>query len=91
VNEGRGWRVDVTRTARHDLKRLDPPVQRKIVAALDGLESDPPTGDVRKLTNRTPPQWRLRVGDWRVLFRRDEEHRTVFVQHVLPRGRAYRD
>jgi hypothetical protein len=25
-------------------------------------------GDVRKLTDVEPPEWRLRVGDWRVLF-----------------------
>ena len=39
----------------------------------------------------TPPQWRLRVGAWRVRFNRDPEARTVLILRVLPRGRAYRD
>ena len=39
----------------------------------------------------TRPQWRLRVGDWRVRFSRDPGSRTILVLRVLPRGRAYRD
>jgi mRNA-degrading endonuclease RelE of RelBE toxin-antitoxin system len=33
--------------------------------------------------------WRVRVGDWQVLFERDEAARQVIVVRVLPRGRAY--
>ncbi len=36
-------------------------------------------------------EWRLRVGDWRVRFTREQASRTVYVLRVLPRGRAYRD
>jgi len=35
-------------------------------------------------------QWRLRVGDWRVLFTLDDAARTMIVLRVLPRGGAYR-
>jgi mRNA-degrading endonuclease RelE of RelBE toxin-antitoxin system len=38
-----------------------------------------------------PPEWRLRVGDWRVRFTRDPDERVVVIQRVLRRGRAYRD
>jgi mRNA interferase RelE/StbE len=86
LSEG-GW-VFSARAGR-DFKRLDRPVQRRIVSALDRLTSDPPTGDVVKLTNTN--EWRLRVGDWRVRFERDVETGVVHVARVLPRGRAYRD
>ncbi len=76
--------------ARRDFRRLDPPTQRRIVAALDDLTNDPPRGDVVKLAG-TGKEWRLRVGDWRVRFVRDREQRVVQVLRVLPRGRAYRD
>jgi mRNA interferase RelE/StbE len=36
-------------------------------------------------------EWRLRVGDWRVRFDRDDEARVIVVLRVLPRGRAYRE
>jgi mRNA interferase RelE/StbE len=74
---------------RRDFKRLDPPVQRRILSALDRLTDDPPAGDVVKLTNAD--EWRLRVGDWRVRFERDAETGVIYVLRVLPRGRAYRE
>lgn len=82
-----GW-VFSARAGR-DFKRLDPPVQRRIVAALDRLTDDPPAGDVVRLVNSD--EWRLRVGDWRVRFQRDQETGVVNVLRVLSRGRAYRD
>lgn len=82
-----GW-VFSARAAR-DFKRLDPPVQRRVIAALDKLTGDPPAGDVVKLASAE--EWRLRVGDWRVRFVRDPETGVVYVVRVLPRGRAYRD
>jgi mRNA interferase RelE/StbE len=82
-----GWAFSAR--AGRDFKRLDPPVQRRIVTALDRLTGDPPAGDVVKLTNTD--ERRLRVGDWRVRFERDPETGVINVLRVLPRGRAYRD
>ena len=84
---GGGWVF--TGRARRDLQRLDPPIQRRIVDALDRLTGEPPAGDVVKLTG-VEDEWRLRVGDWRVRFQRDSSD-VIHVLRVLPRGRAYRD
>lgn len=84
-----GWRVEITRRAGRDLRRLDPPVRERIFAALDRLVADPPAGEMVRLTGSD--EWRLRVGEWRVRFGLDREARTVVVLRVLPRGRAYRD
>ncbi len=85
-----GWRVEVTRTALKDLKRLDPPVRQRVHTALLALAQDPHAStQLRKLTGA--PEWRLRVGDWRVLLLLDEPERTIEITRVLPRGRAYRD
>ena len=83
-------RVEITRPAVRDLKRLDPPVRRRILEALEGLTEVPPRGDVRRLAGE-PNAWRLRVGDWRVRFTRDRDSGVVYVLRVLPRGRAYRN
>jgi mRNA interferase RelE/StbE len=69
--------------ARRDLKRLDRPVQRRILDALDRFVASPRSGDVRKLGS---VQWRLRVGDWRVRFSFDDENRVIVVLRILPRG-----
>jgi mRNA-degrading endonuclease RelE of RelBE toxin-antitoxin system len=46
-------------------------------------------GDVVHLVGLEPLEYRLRVGDWRVRFSRDTEHRLQ-VLRVLHRGKAYR-
>ena len=51
--------------------------------------ADENVGDVRKLTDQDG-MYRLRVGDWRVLFSFEHAGRTVFVVHVLNRRDAYR-
>ena len=84
------WRVELTRTAQLDLRRLDPPGRTRVSAALRILASDPhQAGQLRKLTGA--PEWRLRVGDWRALVLLDESQHVIQVTRVLPRGRAYRD
>jgi hypothetical protein len=83
-----GW-VSSAR-AGHDFKRLDPPLQRRIVSALDRLTGDPPAGDVVKLTNTD--EWRLRVADWRVRFGRDTATgwgRNSITQRKRKMGRPY--
>lgn len=83
------WRIDVARRAERDIKRLDPQIRRRVLTAIKGLIADPPQGDIKRLTGRD--ESRLRVGDWRVRFTRDNDQLLVTIQRVLPRGRAYRD
>src|SRR5687768_7509060 len=80
----------ITERAERDLKQLPARDQARVRAALDGLTTRPPTGDIRKLQG-VQDEWRLRVGDWRVRFRLSVDGRSVDVLRVLPRGRAYRD
>ena len=44
-------------------------------------------GDVKRLTNFTP-EYRLRVGDWRVLFEMEADKITIY--RILHRREAYR-
>ena len=85
-----GRAVRLAPSARCDTKRLDARVRERILAALEGLRAQPPTGDIKRLAGERP-EWRLRVGDWRVRFTRDPEERVVVIQRVLRRGHAYRD
>lgn len=84
------WTVELSKPAARDLRRLDPQIRTRVVAALSGLEREPAKGDIRRLKG-SRDEWRLRVGDWRVRFTHDRGRRVVQVLRVLPRGRAYRD
>lgn len=84
------WRIELTRPAERDLRRLDPPVRNRVAEALRALATEPQRpGALRKLTDA--PEWRLRIGDWRALILLDIPERTIVVTRILPRGRAYRD
>jgi mRNA interferase RelE/StbE len=85
VSGGRSLRF--TRSAEKDLRRLDPPVRKRVLGGLDRLLAEDRSLDVRRLTGSE--HFRLRVGDWRVIFDYDREMETVLVRRVLPRGRAY--
>jgi mRNA interferase RelE/StbE len=44
---------------------------------------------VRALTGKLQGDYRLRVGDWRVLFTPDKDAKMLYVFAILPRGGAY--
>jgi mRNA interferase RelE/StbE len=72
--------------ARKDLGRLDPEVRRRVVDAVSRLSDD--QSGVRQLEGYKPPLFRIRVGDWRILF--TIEAGVATIQRVLPRDKAYR-
>jgi mRNA interferase RelE/StbE len=74
-----------SKRADKDLQRLPLEVQGRIVVRLKALRQDL-TGDVKKLTNHTP-EYRLRVGDYRVLFEVDGD--VIVVHRVRHRKDAY--
>jgi mRNA interferase RelE/StbE len=73
--------------AEREASRLDPPINRRILTALESYAITG-QGDIKRLTDYDPPQYRLRVGEWRVRF--SVEARVLYVHGVQPRGRAYR-
>jgi mRNA interferase RelE/StbE len=79
--------VELKPRAINDLKRLQKQEASRIADALERIQSDM-TGDVKKLTNFTP-EYRLRVGQFRVLFEIENETRIV-VYRVVHRREAYR-
>ena len=78
--------IEWSARARKDFDALDPQIRRRVRSALERLVHG--EGDVRRLTDVNPPLFRLRVGDWRVLFRHERE--TIVVLRILPRDKAYR-
>lgn len=80
-------RVDWTPRARRDLRRLDRAIEARVIEAVERFAATG-RGDIAKLTAVTPPEYRLRVGDWRVRFAIAGD--AVVVLHVLRRDAAYR-
>jgi mRNA interferase RelE/StbE len=66
---------------------LDRQVAKRVILAIGRLADDDPRSDVRQLSG--VDEYRLRAGEWRVRFRRDEAERALTILRILPRGRAY--
>ncbi len=83
------WQILWTAPSERDLARLDRRDQIRIVDAVTRYATTE-RGDVLALAGAKPPELRLRVGAWRVRFRRDAAQGTLFILRVLPRDKAYR-
>jgi len=74
-----------------DIQRLDPPVRRRIRAAIEAKLVDRPEAAAKPLAHTTQRLWSLRVGDWRAIFAlRDDEIWILRIGHrrdVYHRGR----
>ena len=68
-----------------DLKSIPLKERERIVARIDRMEENL-QGDVKKLTNHTP-EYRMRSGNYRVLFEVEEER--IVIYRVLHRKEAY--
>jgi mRNA interferase RelE/StbE len=77
--------LDIRPSAQRDIHRLSPDVARRIVRKLESLRTDL-GGDVKRLVSYSIG-YRLRIGDWRVLF--DMEGHTIVVRAVRHRSEAY--
>ena len=79
------FKVVLTKTAESDLLKLDPKRRMKVLEAIKKLETSPfPRGNViKRLKGVKPPLYRLRVGDYRVIYHLEE--RDVKVLFVIAR------
>jgi mRNA-degrading endonuclease RelE of RelBE toxin-antitoxin system len=69
-------------------KRLDALPSRdkvRIVAAVNQLTQDQFPRGTEKLTDRVPPEWRMRVGEYRVFYSISQERQTVIIRAVTRR------
>jgi len=71
-----------------DIRRIHPLQRRLILHRIEQLASQPRRPQVEKLTGLDA--YRLRVGDYRILFTIDDRARRVTVYRILHRRDAYR-
>jgi mRNA interferase RelE/StbE len=83
------WTVVVEAAARKILRRLPEKTRERLLRALILLEADPFAGDVKKLAGMERT-WRLRVGEYRIVYEVDNGRLIVLVVRIADRRDAYR-
>lgn len=82
-------RVEYEKDAMRELRALDPSVRARIIKKINQYADAPETlANQVKALKGTPGGFRLRVGDWRVLFRLADD--VIQITSVGARGSVYR-
>ena len=84
------YRVEIKPAARRDLDRIAPPNRPRIAAAVDALALNPRPAGVKKLHEADGDRWRIRVGDYRVVYRIHDDVLFVLVVAIGHRREVYR-
>ena len=85
------YTVKIRRQAKRKLRTLPRPERQRIAEKIHnlGLNPDDKELDVKKLEGEEG-LFRLRVGDWRVIFNRQDELKIIAIEKIKPRGDAYK-
>jgi mRNA interferase RelE/StbE len=83
------YAVEFLPSAARAFAKLSPSIQRRIARRVDQLAEDPRTGGAVKLRN-ADDVWRVRVGDYRILYLIEDDRLIVVIVGVAHRRDAYR-
>jgi mRNA interferase RelE/StbE len=84
------YTIEIARPAQRQLKKLDASIRRNVSRRIDQLANDPRPPGVVKLTDVSPPIYRVREGQYRVLYTINDDNLVVLVVRVAHRSDAYR-
>jgi mRNA interferase RelE/StbE len=83
------YKIALKGSAEHDLRKIDQKFIKKIIDAIETLTESPFLNQSRKLTN-TEASFRLRIGEYRIIYQVDMVDRIITVSHIRHRKDAYR-
>ena len=84
------WKIKATRPALDALAELPAGVRTRVHDAVRQLAQNPLEGRSVKKLRGSPNRYRLRVGEYRVIYEADQENRLIKIERVRHRRDAYR-
>lgn len=84
-----GYAITFAQSARRELERLPGNVVKRVFLHIENLALNPRPPGCRKIEGAVR-LWRVRVGDYRVVYEISDEERVVDVIAVRHRSQAYR-
>lgn len=80
--------IRISEKAAKDLDRIPEPIFTKIKEKIENLNRNPQPASAKRLT--VWPGFRIRVGDYRLLYEIDQKHNRIIVYRIRHRKDAYR-
>lgn len=81
--------VYIESAAERDIKRLPEEIVHRFIARLRNLSKDPRPDGCRKIA-RSKSDWRIRVGNYRIIYEINDKEKAVRIMRILHRKTAYR-
>jgi len=82
------YAIEIKRNAQKSLLKITEPYQSKLIDAIYKLGKVPYGQGCKKLSGRDA--WRMRVGDYRVIYEVNDEDIIILVIKIAHRKEAYR-
>jgi mRNA interferase RelE/StbE len=82
------YTVTLNRPAQKEIRSLDAGVRARVIEELRALAGEPRPPGCRKLVGARN-RWRVRVGDYRVIYTIEDADRVVRIVAVRHRSKAY--
>jgi len=81
--------IEFASQPRKFLKKCDKTTQQRIVNKIEDLRNNPFPRDSRKVEGREEKTYRVRVGDYRILYSLYIEKNLLFISIIDKRSKAY--
>jgi len=82
--------VEFAPAARRQLRKLDRPVQKRILRRVERLENQPLPKTAEKLKGAAKQLYRVREGDYRIIYMIEDDHLIILVVRIGHRSEVYR-
>ena len=84
------YRIVFTKQADRALRKMSRDRAQLIREKLDQLVQDPYVRNLNVTRLQGRSGYRLRIGDWRVIYELEDDRLVILVLKIAPRGGAYR-
>jgi len=81
--------VLITAEARSEFNALPRPIQARVASVFERLKNWPDVSGAKPLRGDLVGSWRIRTGDYRVVFRPSAADQTVILWKIGYRGNVY--
>ncbi len=84
------YKIRFASRAKRELAKAPTGIKERISKRIDGLAEEPRPSDVKALKGKSRGQMRIRVGNYRIIYKIDEAIITVMVIRIAHRHEIYR-
>lgn len=83
------YEIIIGSSAEKDLNKLPASVLKKVVPAIDSLAKEPRPNGCKKLKGSDENLWRIRVGDYRIIYMIGDTLKIIDIRRVRHRKEVY--